>query len=433
MYYVYIYTNPLVTINGQFEHEPFYVGKGKKFRYLHVIKKTRKNVRDGKCNLLRKIIKVTGLSYEEYAKSYIKIIEFKSEDEAYEVERILIKSIGTIREVFGVNKRGSLYNKIEGGKSNPILFGKNNPMYGVSLYEAFSNKYGDMAEKKIDEWKKSVNKGKLAYYKSLLNDEYEYNKLKNMRKRTCFYNKSSEEEINKFLEKISGENHWIFKLSDEKKAEYLQKRRDNHFTKKISKEKLNEYKLKISGENCWWNRLSDEEKKVYRDNNWMNKMSDEEKKAYIDNHPYIVGLRDKTSEVYRKHCEKIKGDNNWMRKISPEEKKAYIDRHSYISKLRDKTSAEYEKLSERMKGENNPNYGKGYRQSYNKNGRAKKILVITPEGEHIYCHGTYKKFCAEVLFKLKPKPNRMNKEAREKLGWFISEVDNIPENSKQFI
>ena len=96
MFYTYVYLNALKSGNYVyddlcFDHEPFYIGKGKDDRYLHHLIKV-KNKRKYKSSLKFSII-------EENLKNgsnpiILKLKENISEDESLNLEKILIKKIG---------------------------------------------------------------------------------------------------------------------------------------------------------------------------------------------------------------------------------------------------------------------------------------------------------------------------------------------------
>lgn len=108
VYYVYAYLDPRKPGdfrygNFHFDHEPFYIGKGTKSRMLRHLKDDRNSIKINKINK----IKQDGLS-----PLIIKIIDNISNDDALEIEKLLIKDIGRL-----CNKTGTLTNYTEGGES----------------------------------------------------------------------------------------------------------------------------------------------------------------------------------------------------------------------------------------------------------------------------------------------------------------------------
>lgn len=139
IFYVYVYLDPRkekFESNGiSFEHEPFYIGKGKDKRaWQHLFESQRKQ--HGKNSLkLQKIERIINSGHIP------KIYFFKeniSEEEAMELEKSLISKIGTKWCIKGI-KRGPLTNMTSGGDGytpsdelckKHSMPGIKNPMYG---------------------------------------------------------------------------------------------------------------------------------------------------------------------------------------------------------------------------------------------------------------------------------------------------------------
>lgn len=117
-YYIYAYLDTrkgsFVKNGLTFEHEPFYIGKGRKNRlYAH----KREVSNSLKCNIISKIKKETG--------NYPKITKLKdglTEKEAFELERYYIDSIG--KRILG---EGPLSNIKDGGKKSGLPGGEISP------------------------------------------------------------------------------------------------------------------------------------------------------------------------------------------------------------------------------------------------------------------------------------------------------------------
>lgn len=114
LFYVYVYLDPRKPGVYKYEdlifdHEPFYVGKGKNNRkFDHINKDKSRNLH--KKAIINKIIN---------SNLYPIIIEYKNkltEEEAYALEIDLINKIGTSEVVPGVNRRGPLTNLAIGGR-----------------------------------------------------------------------------------------------------------------------------------------------------------------------------------------------------------------------------------------------------------------------------------------------------------------------------
>lgn len=111
-YYVYVYLDKLKPgdyryNNLYFEYEPFYVGKGKKNRYLFHLNKVKNNSKYRDC-LKFKIIKKNILN--GFDPIIIKISENLTEDKALILEKEVITKIGRIDI-----KTGPLSNRNDGG------------------------------------------------------------------------------------------------------------------------------------------------------------------------------------------------------------------------------------------------------------------------------------------------------------------------------
>ncbi len=108
MFYVYVYCDtrkPGSFIYGdlKFDYEPFYVGKGKGMRmYSHLFLKEKNNFKN------RKIQKILN---EDLEPLILKIKENLSENEAFEIEKEIIKIIGR-------GKLGPLTNLTSGGEGS---------------------------------------------------------------------------------------------------------------------------------------------------------------------------------------------------------------------------------------------------------------------------------------------------------------------------
>ena len=79
------------------------------------------------------------------------------------------------------------------------------------------------------------------------------------------------------------------------------------------------------------------------------------------------------------------GDNHWTVKHG-----GFSESHLENLKLSLKNRRSYI-------GENNPMFNKGEKLKAERNGRALKRIIITPNGEKFYCNGTFKKFCKKYL------------------------------------
>lgn len=139
VYYVYLY---------EYQDIPIYVGKGKGGRYTKHLKIASK-IKSGKHPFYDKLKSI--LKNGEQPKITI-LYKDLSNEEALKLERFIELSIGTLK-----HGTGTLLNLNECGIPNPVLNGFENPMFGKSLYDVWSNKYGhDTAKLMILNYSKKI-------------------------------------------------------------------------------------------------------------------------------------------------------------------------------------------------------------------------------------------------------------------------------------
>lgn len=132
-------------------------------------------------------------------------------------------------------------------------------------------------------------------------------------------------------------------------------------------------------------------------------------------------------KISKEHIEKLRILNTG--KILSEETKRKIGEKN---KGRKPSKETLKKLSIASSGERNPMYKNGHKVSGNKNGRSVYYIVHTPTGEKYFCHGTFKKFCKDVLSKIKPMPHRKYlyrclKENTTIDGWYFQKLKSLDE------
>ena len=119
IFYVYVYLDPRrpgTFVYGEnqeycFDYEPFYVGKGKGGQWLsHLNNVLNNSINDVSRNLI-KSGKIKHILFEGLEPIIIKFKEELLEDDAYNLEYILVKTIGRID-----NETGPLSNLSDGGK-----------------------------------------------------------------------------------------------------------------------------------------------------------------------------------------------------------------------------------------------------------------------------------------------------------------------------
>lgn len=420
MFYLYVYLNPLKPGNFiyedlSFEYEPFYVGKGKNNRYLsHLfsydkeLKKTTAKTRrfnNLKNNKIKKILLKTNIT--DFANNYI-IFPFSNLDENFilQKEKEYIEKIGTISDIVNVIKRGPLTNLMRGGMANPIMCGKNNPMYNKTIFDVWKQK-GENVDDKIKDWKNSLKKGHLHWTSRL-----------------------SEDKLNDFKEKCrNNTKEYIKNLSDEQKQVLIKKRvitfketlknRDPEISKEIFKKTgltIKSYyeNMSVEEKNKWKNNVSKSLKNRYKN------ISDDERKKLSERSKKTIKKIKSDEELYNKWISLRSGDNYYLNKQNKTLKQYLIDKYGeqyteeYFNNIKQKTS-----------GKNNPMYQKGYKINGSKNGRALNIIVHFPDGKKYLCKGTFKKLCREVLSTYKPQPHRKYKFEKEENGWYFSKIEDI--------
>lgn len=111
-YYVYVYLDPRKPGKYkygeyEFDYEPFYVGRGKDYRFREHLTESKFGKKSFKCNKIRKIL-------EETSKEpiIIKIEQDLSFNESNKIEEFLIKLIGRLKV------GGPLTNLTDGGKGS---------------------------------------------------------------------------------------------------------------------------------------------------------------------------------------------------------------------------------------------------------------------------------------------------------------------------
>lgn len=117
-YYVYVYCDPRVPSNivvdtVNFEFQPIYIGYGRKNRINFHLKMKDSN--------FLKINKIKSIKSDGYLPIIFKIKENMEQHTAANLEKCLIREIGTILNVLGV-KNGPLTNQTPGGDGGPTFF-----------------------------------------------------------------------------------------------------------------------------------------------------------------------------------------------------------------------------------------------------------------------------------------------------------------------
>lgn len=438
-YYVYLYLNPLKkgkfkTSNGVFEYEPIYVGKGRNNRIYHHVSKKSLAINNHRYNLLAKIIKTIGI--DEYKSNYIlKIKDNLTEDDSLLLEYNIMYELGTYYDIHPLIKRGPLLNFTLCGVKNPIMYGKNNPMYNKSFYDVWKEKYPEKVfHRMVKDHTQILSNNTSHYWDTLKHNENSYSKVCNNIK--------------------IGVNQYWDSLSDEE-YDYVITKRSNNF-KKFYKEHGNfkNYFIKKYGEDIGLTMESKRRDSIKNSllNYWKT----------IDKESYELHSK-KTKEGLSKFFKKYQSLDNYLiiklgesefkkrkKKISETLSKVHKERWKNMSeceilehsnKLKEfwnsKTDEEKTEWSLKYTGKNNPMYGNGGIVKGKKNGRATQWVIHTPNGEKYYCDGNFKKFCSNILCKYKPQPHRkyLNEIIKNDSpinGWYFKKVDRTF-NTKKYI
>jgi hypothetical protein len=118
-------------LDFSFLYEPFYIGKGKKGRYLSHLNENNLTMNTFMNNKLKKILKLVSEPF------VIKLYENLTEEEAYNIEIDLISKIGKRSK-----KQGPLTNLSDGGGGSPMR-GEEHANWGKSLKESTKKKISE--------------------------------------------------------------------------------------------------------------------------------------------------------------------------------------------------------------------------------------------------------------------------------------------------
>lgn len=140
MYYIYVYLDPRKSASFGFDHEPFYVGKGKTksrrdVKHLWEAKRT-----EGRCTNHR-INRIRGILQDGLEPLIVRLFEDLTHEEACSKEINLIASIG--RQDLG---KGPLLNLTDGGE------GSVGRIYSKQTRDKISKNHADFSGEKHPSW-----------------------------------------------------------------------------------------------------------------------------------------------------------------------------------------------------------------------------------------------------------------------------------------
>lgn len=442
-YYVYLYLNPnkpekskIEKLGIELEFEPIYVGKGKKDRYLHHIKHVTSDnfVNSGnklKHNTILKILKNTDI--EKYKNEYIiKVKENLSNEEALKLEYDIMVQYGTVLDIENDENFGPLTNMSVCGKINPVLNGKNNPMYGKPLFNIWEEKYGENeANKRLEQLKHTLSKSNTKRWEKFkTTDDFIYWKENlSERLKEIHAKRKYERNINRLssllhLNKLKIDN--FYGLNNEIYSEFI-----SHFKNIDQIIKIKDY-LFIEEYTQKAEALLYKNSKKNFYNRWICELGIDQASEKIKKYQNKIG--DNTKRLWKKEEYREKRARSlqqyWKNLSSEERKKQSKNKQHGWKKFKNKLgeSGYEDYLNGHVRGKNNPMYGQGHKLKGSKNGKAQQWIIHTPEGSKYYCDGTFTKFKKEVLRKYKPQPHRKYfKEIIEKdieiEGWYFKKVD----------
>lgn len=213
---------------------------------------------------------------------------------------------------------GITKNKFKYRKTKHLYCAKKLINNNFSLFHKSLNKYGfdNFIWEIIEECENSILSEKEEYYIKYFNSYYEYNNGYNLTK-GGLYNYG-----------VSGEKHWLNRLSNEEKDEWINNNRkgenngmynngslisnENHFSYNYSLDEKKQWLNNISGENNYQKKLSKEELK---NKSWFNKITKEEKDEWVKNN-----LKGKNNPFYIKNTKKyvitFPNNNEYIIKIN---------------------------------------------------------------------------------------------------------------------
>lgn len=429
-FYVYLYLNPLKpstykTSFGDYKYEPIYVGKGTGSRIYHHITPKMLEINNHRYNLFNKIINKIGKG--AYKKSYIvKVKDNLTNDEALDLEYDIMHELGTRYDIHPQIKRGPLLNFTLCGVPNPILYGENNPMYGISIYDKWESQYSpEIFNKMVKEHRKLLKTNAKIFWSNLNNNNDDYETYcKKVKKGVHKYwnslSKSERSRISKqrsdnakrfFGEYGSYENYYIVKYGLDNGLKKECERRDN---------------IKEALKSFWANAnesFKDEHSKKTKKG--VHKFL--KKYGNLDN--YII------SKFGNDYYNKWKANTRVALSKATQDRwdnTSAADREKHSNKLKhawdNKTEEELLQHRKKYIGKNNPMYNNGHKVSGAKNGRATQWIIHMPNGERYYCDGNFKKFCKEKLRDIKPQPHRkylkqITENDKPLNGWYFKKVD----------
>ena len=222
IFYTYIYLDPRKPDNYvygdyTFEYEPFYVGKGKNGQLLTHLKEARSNIFLEKCTNSYKIAKIRNILKENLKPIILKIEEYISEQEAFNLESWLIWGI----EKYPV---GPLTNLTDGGDGASGWHHNKETKYKISK----ANK-GKIASPETKYKISKANKGKPAWNKEKITPLETKEKQSESARRRCVHGMKGKTHSLETREKLSQFNKGKSSPNKGKKSspKTIQKLRDS--------------------------------------------------------------------------------------------------------------------------------------------------------------------------------------------------------------
>jgi hypothetical protein len=411
---------------GSFAYEPIYVGKGKNDRMYDHIRPGMLSINNHRYNLLNTIITKVGL--EEYKNNYVlKVIDGITDKHALEVERLMMSELGTLYDIHPNVKRGPLLNFTLCGEANPILLGKNNPMYNKSVHDVWQEKYSEAEyDERVLRHSHKLSVAGKTRWSSIRQDPDRHQQIcESVKSGVNSYWDSLSDKERENRANISANNVKTFYETYETYENYLIEKfglEEGHRRYQIKKNKARESMI------SFWENLSEADTQIQRAKmkagiNLFFDSINRDMDAYLLAKLGIDAFNEKKLNV--KNTLSNAQIKRWEL-MSDEERKTHSDR--LIEIWERKSPEEKLKWSLKYSGKNNPMFGNGHKVKGNSNGRATQWIIHMPTGEIYYCDGSFKRFCKAVLSKYKPQPHR--KYLQEIVdsdtavnGWYFKKVN----------
>jgi len=250
-----------------------------------------------------------------------------------------------------------------------MMVGENNPMFGTNgFYGKWVEEYGleiademqkELYEKRDEKIRNRSEEEKQNFIQKML--ETKENKTNEEKKITSLKMSESQKERQKIYPVINNYYIWLKKFGEEVANQKLEEMNTKRLETNINK--TEEEKRITSDKMRKWQK--GEKNKWFGTNGFYGKWVEE----------YGLEIADEMQkELYEKRDEKIRNRSEEEKNITKLKQK-----ETWKNKTKEEKQKTFNKRSKSSSGKNNP--------------RAKKYILINPEGEEIFLHGEFYKFC----------------------------------------